>query len=180
VTWQIHIPYRERSNSLLDVAAAARELPTDDDRAVTRQIVLAELTDGSAASAGELLDKIEKASPAARRKMLDAARVQVGLPSTGDVEFRQQFELVNHGARSRAGNDHREARFALNEVGSLIDLNDQDDEIARAQADEESRRLRREDREAQQAVALAEARQHEQATGATFREQSRHQFPWQA
>jgi hypothetical protein len=53
MSWQIHIPHRARSDSLLDVAEAARELPTDHAR-VTRQIVLDELANGTATSAGEL------------------------------------------------------------------------------------------------------------------------------
>jgi hypothetical protein len=55
------------------VAEAARELPTVEDRAVVRQIVLDEIVGGSAKTAGELLDKLEAATTAERREMLDRA-----------------------------------------------------------------------------------------------------------
>jgi hypothetical protein len=51
--WQILVPHRSRSDPLIDVAQACRALPTDDAR-VTRQIVLDELANGTATSAGEL------------------------------------------------------------------------------------------------------------------------------
>jgi hypothetical protein len=73
--WRIQIPYRSRSDPLTSVADAASELPTDEERAIARQLVLDEIVGGSATTAGELLDKIEKASPEQRRKMLDDARV---------------------------------------------------------------------------------------------------------
>ena len=41
--------------------------------------MLGELTDGTATSAGELVDKIAKATPQERRKLLDDAREAVGL-----------------------------------------------------------------------------------------------------
>jgi hypothetical protein len=57
-SWQIHVPFSARSDSLVDVAAAARELATDEARNITRQLVLDEITTGSSTSAGELLDAI--------------------------------------------------------------------------------------------------------------------------
>jgi hypothetical protein len=86
--WRIQIPYRSRSDPLPSVADAARELPTDE-RAVVRQLVLDEIVGGSATTVGELLDKLEKASPPVRRKMFDAARAGAGLPTTREVESRR-------------------------------------------------------------------------------------------
>jgi hypothetical protein len=77
-TWQILIPHRSRSDSLVDVAEACRALPTDDAR-VTRQIVLDELANGTATTAGELLDTLEKASAPARRALRLGARTRAGL-----------------------------------------------------------------------------------------------------
>ena len=83
--WQIQIPHRSRSDSLTDVAEASRELPTDEERAVVRQLVLGEIVGGSATTVGDLHERIEKAAPEQRREMLDDARVKAGLPTTGDV-----------------------------------------------------------------------------------------------
>jgi hypothetical protein len=179
VSWAISIPYRTRDDSLSDVFEAARVLPTDEAR-VTRQLVLDEIAGGSTTTAGELIDQLEKATPAARRAMLDAARVEVGLPDTAELEFRARFEVANAGARARAGSDHRQARFGYNESGLLVDLNERDDEIARAQAQEESRRRLREDRKGAQTAAAAEHATIERARGQELREQSRNQSPWSA
>jgi hypothetical protein len=56
VSWTIEIPYRRRDSSLSDVAEAARALPTPEERAVVRQLVLGEIAGGPAKTAGELLD----------------------------------------------------------------------------------------------------------------------------
>jgi hypothetical protein len=81
VNWHLQIPYRDRSAPLTDVADAARALSTHEERSVVRQLVLGEIVDGSATTVGQLLDKLEKAGPAGRRKVLDDARVKAGLPA---------------------------------------------------------------------------------------------------
>ena len=161
--WQLRIPYRSRSDSLTSVADAARELPTDEERAVVRQLVLDEIVGGSAATAGELLDKVEKASPAERRRMLDDARAGAGLPTTGEVEFEARFKMTQHAARLKAGNDHRPMRLAYNETGGIVDLNERDDDIARERAREESLRRVREARDGERAVEAAERRALDEA-----------------
>jgi hypothetical protein len=45
-----HIPHHSRSDSLIDVAEAARELPGGKDRDVSRQLALAALIYSTAAS----------------------------------------------------------------------------------------------------------------------------------
>jgi hypothetical protein len=45
--WSLQIPFRHRSDPLTSVADAARELPTDEERAVVRQLVLGEIVAGS-------------------------------------------------------------------------------------------------------------------------------------
>jgi hypothetical protein len=77
------------------VAEDARELPTVEDRAVVRQIVLDEIVGGSAKTAGELLDKLEAATTAERREMLDRAGVSAGLESTRSIEVRERLERDN-------------------------------------------------------------------------------------
>jgi hypothetical protein len=169
MSWEIRIPYRDRSDPLVDVVDASRELPTDEERAVVRQLVMGEIVGGAATAAGELLDLVEKAAPEQRRKMLDTARVKAGLPTTGEVEFEARFEMVQHSARLRAGTDHRPQRLAYNETGGIIDPNERDDDIAREQAREESLRRLHEDRLAGRAVEAAAMREHDEARAAALR-----------
>ena len=162
VSWQILVPFRSRSDSLIDTVEAARELPAGEDRAVARQLVIGALIDGSAASAGELIDRLEKASPAERRKVLDEARARAGLPTTGQIEFEQKFEAAQRSTRAAAF-DQPPPRYALNESGLLVDLAEQEVEAAKAIAREELLRRQREEREAERAVAAAAMREHERA-----------------
>jgi hypothetical protein len=170
--WRIQIPFRSRSDPLTGVADAARELPTDE-RAVVRQLVVDEITGGSATTVGELLDKIEKASPAVRRKMLDQARAGAGLPTTGKVEFEARHKFVQHSARLKAATDHRPLRLAYSESGGFIDLNERDDDIARERAKAESLRHIREDQLALRAVEAEAKRQLDEARV----EQARREIP---
>ena len=169
--WQLRIPYRSRSDPLTDVVEAARELPTDEERAVVRQLVLGEIVRGSATTAGELLDQIEAATPDQRRRLLDDARVGAGLPTTGDVEFEARFKMIQHSARLKAGNDHRPQRLAYTESGAIVDLNEADDEAARSQATAESRRRVHEDRLVERAVEADAIRQVDEARAARFRKE---------
>jgi hypothetical protein len=175
--WQIQLPYRSRSAPLTDVADAARALSTDEERTVVRQLVLGEIVGGSAATAGELIDKLEKATPSERRKMLDDARAGAGLPTTGEVEFEARFQMIQHSARLRAGTDHRPRRLAYSETGAIVDLNERDDDIARERAREESLRRQREDRLAERAVEAAAMREHDDARAAAFRRELPPGFP---
>jgi hypothetical protein len=174
MNWRISIPHRHRSDSLTAVVDAARVLPTDEAR-VVRQLVLGEITGGSAATVGDLLDKLEKATPQERRKVLDSARAKAGLDTTEEIEFEQRHEQVQRNARARR---NPPPRLAYNDVGLIVDLAEQEQEAARARAHEETLRAQREEREAQQAQLAAEHAEHERVRSAAQREHSRHQFPW--
>jgi hypothetical protein len=175
MSWRISIPSRSRSDSLSDVAEAARVLPADEAR-VTRQLVLGAIVDGTATSAGELIDLLEKASPETRRKMLDTAREKAGLPTASEIEFRHRHAAVQRNAQARAL-DSRPARFAYNESGLVVDLAEREVEAAKVRATEESFRRQREEREAQRAELAAEHAAHERARDLAEREASRDQFP---
>ena len=84
----IRVPFRDRADSLADVADNARALPAGEDRAVVRGLVLNGATDGLA-TAGDLLDRIEAATPAERRVMLDGARTRAGLPSLAEIDAQR-------------------------------------------------------------------------------------------
>ncbi len=53
MSWSLQIPFRSRSAPLSDVADAAHVLATEEDRAVVRQLVIAEMVGGSARTVGE-------------------------------------------------------------------------------------------------------------------------------
>lgn len=94
MTWAISIPHRSRDESLVDVAAHARHLGLDEDRTTVRQLVIQARLDGVATTAGELIDHIAGLEPHERLAMLDRARVEAGLPSVEDVEFRRGVEAM--------------------------------------------------------------------------------------
>jgi hypothetical protein len=176
--WRIQIPYRSRSDTLADVAEAASELPQGESRDIARQVALGALLDGTAASAGELIDQIEQATPEQRRKMLDDARVKAGFPTTATVEAHRQVEMASHAGRIKAAHEHRPMRIGYSEVGALIDLNEADDEAARTQATAESRRRVREARDGERAAEAEAIREHDEAVAErTRREVPDQMFP---
>ena len=91
--WTISIPFRTRDESLVDVAAHARHLGQDEDRATTRQLVISAQLDGVATTAGGLLDYLAQLEPHQRRGILDRARAEVGLPSVEEVESQRPKPL---------------------------------------------------------------------------------------
>ena len=83
------------------------------------------IVDGSANSAGELIDQLQKASPERRREMLDAARAAAGLKTATDIEIAQRMEEA--GRQSVARRDHR---LVLTPHG-FMDVDDQQLEAKR-------------------------------------------------
>jgi hypothetical protein len=169
VTWQINIPFRDRSAPLTDVAEAARALQNDEERAVVRQLVLGEITGGTATTAGELLDKLEAASPGERRQMLDAARVKARLPTTETVEARRKVEAASAAAHVKMARNPGPLRLAVRPGGAIIDLDEQEDEAARARAEAESRQRVLEQQQAERAVEAEAVRRHDEARAAEVR-----------
>jgi hypothetical protein len=97
MSWQISIPFRDRGDSLAEVADAAREaIPDPEEREVARRLVLAAAQDGHR-TAGELIDRIEAASPEQRRIMLDRAREGAGLKRSAAIDA----EAIRHPGSGR-------------------------------------------------------------------------------
>lgn len=153
MTWALRIPHRSRGDSLADIADAARTLE-GDDRATARALVVEAAIEGIE-TAGGLLDHVEQLDPDQRRGLLDRARTRAGLPTTESVGDDARIESAQRSARARAQSG-RLARYAYTDVGTLVDLNERDDEIAREQAREESRRHQREQLEAARQQQAAE------------------------
>jgi len=98
VSWELRIPYRSREDSLADVALDTAELDAEDAR-VTRQLVMDAI--GTDATAGELIDRIERMSQAERRDLLDRTRVRVGMDTIADTEAHERFLAANRAIRPR-------------------------------------------------------------------------------
>jgi hypothetical protein len=94
------IPCRSRDESLAVTASHARVLPTDEDRDVSRQLVLGAYMGGVAETAGELLDHLASLEPHELRHTLDAARVAAGVPTTGEVEADERFRAASAAGRA--------------------------------------------------------------------------------
>ena len=80
----IRVPFHDRSDSLADMADAARALPAGEDRAVVRGLVL-EAAESGMGTAGQVLDALEGMTPDARRRLLDRARERADIPTTAQV-----------------------------------------------------------------------------------------------
>lgn len=164
MTWQISIPHRSAEDPLASVAEAAHVLPADEAR-VVRRLVLGALVDGTAATVGDLLDRLEAMSPGERRKVLDDARVKAGLESASELEFRERHATVQRNAMLKAS-DAPPPRLAYSESGGgIVDLAEREQEAARMRAFEESLRRRREAEAAERAVEAEELRRAELARG---------------
>jgi hypothetical protein len=92
--WAIRLPHRgDRSAPLATVSEAARFLPQDDDREVCRQLVM-DWRLGGLKTVGDALDLVAALEPAERRRVLNHARKQVGLPTVEEVEAAQPRPLT--------------------------------------------------------------------------------------
>ena len=101
MTWEIQIPYRDRSDLLSTVGELANRLEADEDAAVARQMVISGVMAGLS-TAGELVDRVERLGTADRRLLLNAARQLAGLEPTGTVEARRSFEAATASAQITA------------------------------------------------------------------------------
>ena len=172
MNFEIHIPHRSPAEPLTAVADYARELPTDEDRTVVRHLVLGEvLSDDSAATVGEFLDKLEKASPAERRERLDAARAKAGLDTASDTELRER--MAEAGRQSAGRRDHT---LVLTPHG-FVDVTEQEQEAKRTAALLESRRRQREADQAERAIVAEQMRARERALREQLRRETPQGFP---
>ena len=90
--WQVHVPYRSRDDSLVEVGSMARHLE-GEDRLVARQLAMDCAIDGMA-TAGELLDHLEASGPEQRRLLLHRARVGAGLEPIEAIEARERVKAA--------------------------------------------------------------------------------------
>jgi hypothetical protein len=93
--FEVQIPFRNRSQPL-DAEAISdlpRALDDREARAVTREILFEAATTGIE-TVGGVLDRLEAASPADRRRLVNSAREVAGFQTLDRIEGDREFELM--------------------------------------------------------------------------------------
>jgi hypothetical protein len=91
VTWSIPIPYQSRDQTITEAISANVERALDgEEREVAFQILFD--PPPGLKTVGDLLNHIEKLGAEGRRRLLDKARAEAGLKSTGAVDAHEAFE----------------------------------------------------------------------------------------
>ena len=98
---ELRLAFRDRADSLSAVADAANALSPDEAR-VQRQLVLDAAMDG-VATAGDLLDHLERLAPAERRALLDRTRVRAGLPPLREARKTEVPPVAEEPERDQSG-----------------------------------------------------------------------------
>ena len=101
MSWRLRIAYHGRDDGLVDMLDATRGL-SHEDAEVTQAFLFNELTSGGVETAGDLEDRLDAASPAELRELLDDARERAGLKSASQLEFETDHERLQFAARARA------------------------------------------------------------------------------
>ena len=86
--WQIHIPHNGRDQTPIEaICDNVDDAITDpEQRRIANHLLFDAACDPDIGTVGDLLDKVEGATPEGRRAILDQARESAGLPSTAKVE----------------------------------------------------------------------------------------------
>jgi hypothetical protein len=165
----IQIPYRP--GQPLDAAAVSElplYLPEGEERQVCRKVLQAGHLAGFR-TVERLVRYLDSLGPYERREVLDQARTKARLVSATALEQRSRFDATCRAGRIKAAGDTRPLRLAISPGGAVVDLNERDDDAARARAEEESRQRRREDEQAVRAVEAEERRRRLEAKAAEVR-----------
>jgi hypothetical protein len=108
-SWEIHVPYPARSDSLIDVASGARVLEGEDQK-VAHEVAIRAMVDDGLRTAGELIDRLEAAGPGERRAILERARTSADLAAVGEVDEDRRYEAANRAARAVTRSPYRSDR----------------------------------------------------------------------
>jgi hypothetical protein len=101
--FQVAIPYRDRAETL--DADAISDLPMaqgGEERAVVRSILVNARLNG-AETVGDMLDRLDAAAPAERRRIVDRARAKNGLTTFAEIEHNHRRAEIRRWSRSRSG-----------------------------------------------------------------------------
>jgi hypothetical protein len=95
-SWAIRIPYRNRGDSIAEAGIASGEAITHPkEREVVVNVIGGLMATPGIATVGDALDRIDRASLAERRALLDRARVAAGLDTCADADADRVFRLAN-------------------------------------------------------------------------------------
>ena len=122
MSWTLAVPHRSRADGLADIAAAEGALADREDRLVLRELII-EAAGNGVKTAGDLIDRLERTDPAARRALLDEMRTRAGLETTADIEAHRRYEAANHPAVLSAKRRQR-ATLEMGAGGGFVEVNE--------------------------------------------------------
>lgn len=162
MNWQLYVPHRSPDEPLADVALNAHRVLRGDDAVVARELATDAMFEYGEKTAGDLINRIKRASPGQRRTLLDRIRSRVGLPSTGDVEAHRRFEAANRPAQLHS-RQRRKATLVPMPGGGFMEIDETEIERERQRDEWRTRQLRERqeerERERRERVAAQQARQ---------------------
>ena len=89
MSWEIAVPYRSRDDAfdLLAIDENCRDaIPDERERAVTRELLKELYLRSSFQTYADVIRALDRADASQRRRLLDHARKNVGLESTGEID----------------------------------------------------------------------------------------------
>jgi hypothetical protein len=165
--WAIRIPYRDPDEPLC--AKSIEELPAaledPDDRRVCRTLLAASHKVGLK-TIGEVLQGVEELPLDKRRRLLDGLRRRAGLKTASEIDSQHRYELECRAGRIKAAAETRPLRLGYSLSGAIVDLNEAEDEAARARVEAERRAADLKAREEDRAVDAEHWRAHKRALAA--------------
>ncbi len=171
MTWTIDLPWRgDPEQPLLEAMTDTRVIEDREQRAVAYELMFDAYVSDHAETLGEVVDNLERAEPAERRRMLDKARLAAGLETTSDVEAHKRFLTANE----LAGRPKRVSDEPLRFIpgGSIVpppDPGELEREQRRDRERAEQLRERQEQREREaEAIRQAAERFQEQSRGNAY------------
>jgi hypothetical protein len=111
----LKVPFRDPNQVLTDpdVLRLPEELEDPEERRVADRLLVDAMADPDLATVGDLLDRIEQASPQERRRLADQARAEAGIKTFTAVEVEAAVERGRRAAPPRRDADgHIEAYCA--------------------------------------------------------------------
>jgi len=109
---KVRVPYRSRDDSLVDVGAAARVIDDRVERETVRELAAQAHAAGDR-TAGDLIDRIERADPAQRRAIVNRARSAAGLQTIEQVDAIRRWEAAQPEESSAPPRDESGFSFQL-------------------------------------------------------------------
>jgi hypothetical protein len=156
--WAIRLPFRSEADPVSSIGDCARAAGLDAaERGITRELVMQFASDG-AKTVRDALDRLDRATPAERRELLDRARARAGLEPTHEVDAHESYAATQRRLVLRGDID---VPLRVSPSGAIVE--DDANEAARARQEAEVRRVRHEQRLAARKFEAEELRAAEEA-----------------